>query len=32
MYKDNGLTEWSFDPYPHLRQWERKDRIKSRKS
>jgi peptidoglycan LD-endopeptidase LytH len=32
MYKDNGLTEWSFDPYPHLRQWERQDRIKSRKS
>lgn len=23
MYKDNGRTEWSFDPYPHLRQWER---------
>ncbi|WP_375162807.1 M23 family metallopeptidase [Rossellomorea sp. SC111] len=31
MYKDNGLTEWSFDPYPHLRMWERQDRIKSRK-
>ncbi len=31
MYKDNGLTEWSFDPYPHLRQWERQDRIKSKK-
>ncbi|NEU03096.1 peptidase M23, partial [Escherichia coli] len=23
MYKDNGRTEWSFDPYPHLRAWER---------
>ncbi|WP_425541810.1 M23 family metallopeptidase [Bacillus carboniphilus] len=23
MYKDNGRTEWSFDPYPHLRHWER---------
>nr|WP_194382829.1 L-Ala--D-Glu endopeptidase [Bacillus mojavensis] len=23
MYKDNGKTEWSFDPYPHLRAWER---------
>ncbi|WP_062109376.1 M23 family metallopeptidase [Bacillus niameyensis] len=23
MYKDNGLNEWSFDPYPHLRLWER---------
>lgn len=31
MYKDNGLTEWSFDPYPHLRMWERQDRIKSKK-
>ncbi|BCB05484.1 L-Ala--D-Glu endopeptidase [Bacillus sp. KH172YL63] len=31
MYKDNGLTEWSFDPYPHLRMWERQDRIDSRK-
>ncbi|MDP4137632.1 MAG: hypothetical protein Q8931_17310, partial [Bacillota bacterium] len=19
----NGRTEWSFDPYPHLRAWER---------
>ncbi|WP_442970806.1 M23 family metallopeptidase [Rossellomorea sp. LJF3] len=31
MYKDNGLTEWSFDPYSHLRMWERLDRIKSKK-
>ena len=31
MYKDNGLTEWSFDPYPHLRMWERQDRMESRK-
>ncbi|MCA0984525.1 M23 family metallopeptidase [Halobacillus yeomjeoni] len=23
MYKDNGKTEWSFDPYPYLRKWER---------
>lgn len=22
MYKDNGYTEWSFDPYPYLRRWE----------
>lgn len=28
MYKDNGLTEWSFDPFPHLRSWERSDRKK----
>ncbi|WP_163579320.1 M23 family metallopeptidase [Gracilibacillus saliphilus] len=25
MYKDNGKTEWSFDPYPHLKRWERKN-------
>ncbi|MCI3920037.1 M23 family metallopeptidase [Paenibacillus sp. TRM 82003] len=26
LYRDNGLTEWSFDPYPHLRKWEREER------
>ncbi|WP_238941908.1 M23 family metallopeptidase [Bacillus sp. REN10] len=26
MYKDNGRTEWSFDPYPHLRNWERQSK------
>jgi murein DD-endopeptidase MepM/ murein hydrolase activator NlpD len=31
LYRDNGLTEWSFDPYPHLRKWEREERIRSRK-
>lgn len=31
MYKDNGYTEWSFDPYPHLRMWERQERMQSRK-
>lgn len=31
MYKDNGYTEWSFDPYPHLVMWERQERIQSRK-
>jgi len=25
MYKDNGSREWSFDPYPFLRKWERLD-------
>ncbi|MFJ7977505.1 M23 family metallopeptidase [Peribacillus sp. NPDC096379] len=25
MYKDNGKIEWSFDPTPHLRVWERKE-------
>ncbi|MBS4195224.1 M23 family metallopeptidase [Lederbergia citri] len=28
MYKDNGIHEWSFDPYPHLRLWERLERAK----
>ncbi|MED4130303.1 M23 family metallopeptidase [Shouchella miscanthi] len=23
MYRDNGITEWSFDPFPSLKQWER---------
>ncbi|CRK81597.1 M23 family metallopeptidase [Neobacillus massiliamazoniensis] len=31
MYKDNGYTEWSFDPYPHLALWERQERIEARK-
>jgi len=31
MYKDNGRTEWSFDPYPHLRLWERQERQKPKK-
>lgn len=26
IYKDNGRTEWSFDPYPHLKLWERQER------
>ncbi|WP_138418589.1 M23 family metallopeptidase [Aquibacillus sediminis] len=26
IYQDNGSTEWSFDPYPHLRKWEKKAR------
>lgn len=30
LYKDNGNLEWSFDPYPHLRVWERKDTLKAR--
>ncbi|WP_017726378.1 M23 family metallopeptidase [Halalkalibacterium ligniniphilum] len=24
MYRDTGYTEWSFDPYPALKSWERK--------
>ena len=31
MYKDNGKTEWSYDPYPHLKQWERQERQKNKK-
>ncbi|WML46416.1 M23 family metallopeptidase [Neobacillus sp. PS3-40] len=31
MYKDNGYTEWSFDPYPHLRMWERQERFQARR-
>lgn len=31
MYKDNGYTEWSFDPYPHLRLWERQEKQRNRK-
>jgi hypothetical protein len=23
MYKDDGYSEWSFDPYPYLNRWER---------
>lgn len=27
MYKDTGNTEWSFDPFPHLKLWERQTRM-----
>ncbi|MDG5788909.1 M23 family metallopeptidase [Evansella sp. AB-P1] len=30
VYRDNGIIEWSFDPFPKLRQWEREDRKKKR--
>jgi len=26
VYRDSGLIEWSFDPYPLLRQWENNER------
>lgn len=26
MYKDDGYSEWSFDPYPYLRRWEQMSR------
>lgn len=31
MYKDNGYNEWSFDPFPHLKSWERTERAEKRK-
>ncbi|ANE48610.1 peptidase M23 [Paenibacillus swuensis] len=31
VYRDNGWTEWSFDPYPLLKRWERSERKASRK-
>ncbi|WP_145026254.1 M23 family metallopeptidase [Paenibacillus sp. Y412MC10] len=26
IYRDSGLVEWSFDPYPSLRRWEMEER------
>ncbi|MFC0215337.1 M23 family metallopeptidase [Paenibacillus chartarius] len=26
MYRDNGYSDWSFDPYSYLRKWEREER------
>lgn len=31
LYRDNGSTEWSFDPYPYLRKWEREEATRSKK-
>lgn len=31
MYKDNGYTEWSYDPYPHLRLWKQQERQNKKK-
>ncbi|MDQ0338174.1 murein DD-endopeptidase MepM/ murein hydrolase activator NlpD [Caldalkalibacillus uzonensis] len=31
IYKDNGRTEWSFDPYPLLRRWELAERKRRQK-
>jgi murein DD-endopeptidase MepM/ murein hydrolase activator NlpD len=30
MYRDSGLSDWSFDPYPYLRKWEQSDRNRKR--
>lgn len=32
MYRDNGVTEWSFDPYPLLKSWERQAYKNKKKS
>lgn len=31
LYRDNGLAEWSFDPYPSLKKWEREERQSRKK-
>lgn len=31
LYRDNGYTEWSYDPYPHLKLWERTERKRGKK-
>jgi murein DD-endopeptidase MepM/ murein hydrolase activator NlpD len=30
MYRDTGSEEWAFDPYPHLKRWERQMYSKKR--
>lgn len=30
LYRDNGLVDWSFDPYPYLKRWEREDYKKAK--
>lgn len=30
LYRDNGLTDWSFDPYPSLKRWERETAKKAK--
>ncbi|MGY4689066.1 M23 family metallopeptidase [Salibacterium sp. K-3] len=29
MYRDNGYSEWSFDPYPSLKSWEKQEKKKA---
>lgn len=31
MYRDNGFIEWSFDPYPSLKRWEKQARAAKRR-
>lgn len=28
LYRDNGKREWSFDPYPYLKRWEREELLR----
>ncbi|MCD1259869.1 M23 family metallopeptidase [Paenibacillus athensensis] len=30
LYRDNGLVDWPFDPYPQLRKWEREERARAK--
>jgi hypothetical protein len=30
LYRDNGYFDWSFDPYPKLRQWEKEEQNRRR--
>jgi len=30
LYRDNGYFDWSFDPYPKLKQWEKEERNRLR--
>ncbi|WP_420799770.1 M23 family metallopeptidase [Paenibacillus mesophilus] len=31
LYRDNGKTEWSFDPFAYLKKWEREERLRGPK-
>ncbi|TNJ64669.1 M23 family metallopeptidase [Paenibacillus hemerocallicola] len=31
LYRDNGKTEWSFDPFAYLKKWEREERLRGQK-
>lgn len=30
LYRDGGLTDWAFDPYPYLQRWEREEKARLR--
>lgn len=30
LYRDGGKTDWSYDPFPSLKRWEREDRRRSK--